>query len=255
MAARLFPLLLCALVAAATASGAAPPVRVSAVVARGFVQPTDVTFAPGEQRRLYVVEQRGLVRIVVGNRVLQHPFLDLRRLVKTSLLQGLFSVAFHPGYSRDQRFYVDYVGRDGRLKVVEYRARRGRVVAGSARTLFDFALGTDHYGGAMTFGRDGRLYVGFGDGNVEADAQNVESPRGKILRFDVDDPASAPELVALGLRNPWRFAFDARGGLFVGDVGADTWEELDYLPAAHDRDAVANFRLEPVRGRTPETRA
>jgi glucose/arabinose dehydrogenase len=194
------------------------------VVASHFTHPSDVTFAPGQTQRLYVVEQRGLIRVVVRGRILPRPFLDIRRLVKTSLLQGLFSIVFHPRYRSDRRFYVDYVGRDGRLKLVEYRGGR------AARTLLDLELGTDHYGGALAFGRDGFLYVGIGDGNVAPDAQSPDSLRGKIVRLDVDATDPQPELVASGFRNPWRFAFDPQGGLFVGDVGANTWEELDYVP-------------------------
>ena len=196
------------------------------VVASRFVHPSDVAAAPGEPNRLYVVEQRGLVRIVVRGRVLPRPFLDLRPLVRTSLLEGLFSLAFSPAYARDHRFYVDYVGKDRRLKLVEYRDGR------PSRTLLDLALGVDHFGGSLEFGRDGLLYVGIGDGSAAADAQSPDSLRGKIVRLDLDVTAPTPELVALGFRNPWRFAFDPRGGLFVGDVGADAWEELDYVPPA-----------------------
>ena len=247
MRARLVTVFLGALVVAGGAAGAGAPLRVSRLVVAGLVQPSDVTAAPGEKRRLYVVEQRGLIRIVVGERVLPHPFLDLRRQVKTSLLQGLFSLVFHPRYARDQRFYVDYVARDGHLQIVEFRARGGRTLPASARTVYDVALGSDHYGGAMAFGPDGALYIGIGDGNVAADAQNPDSPRGKIMRFDVDDPDATPQVVALGFRNPWRFAFDTRGGLFIGDVGANVWEELDYL--ATRGDVAPNFGWNLYEGR------
>jgi glucose/arabinose dehydrogenase len=244
---RFLTSLVAALALATTAAGAVPPARVAKVVASGFKHPSQVTSAPGEKQRLYVVEQRGLIRMVVGRRVLPRPFLDLRRLVRTSLLQGLFSVAFHPRYTHDPRFYVDYVGKDGHLKLVEYRARSGRALPASARMLLDLDLGRDHYGGALAFGPDGRLYVGIGDGETPTDAQNVNSLRGKIVRFDVDASAPAPELVAIGLRNPWRFGFDGRGGLFVGDVGADRWEELDYLPAP--RSGIANLGWNIYEGR------
>jgi glucose/arabinose dehydrogenase len=150
-------------------------------------------------------------------------------------------MAFHPRYTTDRRYYVDYVGKDGRLKLVEYRAGR------AARTLLDVALGKDHYGGALAFGRDGLLYVGIGDGNVPADAQNPDSLRGKIIRLDVDAVDPQPELVATGFRNPWRFAFDTHGGLFVGDVGENTWEELDYVPA--ERAEPPNFGWPLFEGR------
>ena len=91
---RLLTAVVAALALATTAAGAVPPVHVATLVASGFTHPSEVTSAPGGQQRLYVVEQRGLIRMVAGRRVLPRPFLDLRRLVKTSLLQGLFSVAF-----------------------------------------------------------------------------------------------------------------------------------------------------------------
>jgi glucose/arabinose dehydrogenase len=218
------------LVASSTASGVVR--RVPPIVASGLRTPADVAVAPGEARRLYVVEQRGTIRIAVNGRTLRRPFLDLRTLVKTSLLEGLFSVTFHPHYRDDPRFYVDYVGNDGNVKVVEYRSRGGRALPSSARKLLDLDIGSDHYGGDLVFGPDGKLYIGVGDGGVAADAQNVDSPRGKILRLDVEQPQAAPEVVALGLRNPWRFSFDRQtGAMLIGDVGADTWEEIDLLPA------------------------
>jgi glucose/arabinose dehydrogenase len=229
---RALALLGCALGLVASAAASGTVRRVPPVVATGLRVPDDVAVAPGEPRRLYVVEQRGTIRIAVGGHTLPHPFLDLRRLVKTSLLQGLFSIAFHPHYARDRRFYVDYVGNDGRVKVVEYRSRAGRALPGSARILLDLDVGRDHYGGELVFGPDGKLYVGVGDGDVAGDAQNPASPRGKILRLDVDEPDSTPELVALGLRNPWRFSFDRKtGAMLIGDVGADAWEEIDFLSA------------------------
>jgi glucose/arabinose dehydrogenase len=214
--------------------------------------PADVAVAPGESRRLYVAEQRGTIRIAVGGRTLPSPFLDIRRLVKNSLLKGLFSVAFHPRYASDTRFYVDYVGNDGRVKVVEYRSRGGHAPPASARTVLDLDIGSDHYGGDLAFGRDGLLYVGVGDGSIGADSQRPASPRGKILRIDVDRSDATPEVVATGLRNPWRLSFDRRtGDLYIGDVGADAWEEVDYLP--HDAETIPNYgwNLFEARQRTP----
>jgi glucose/arabinose dehydrogenase len=210
--------------------------------------PSDVTVAPGEAGRLYVVEQRGTIRIATNGRVLRRSFLDIRALVKTSLLDGLFSVAFHPHYRNDPRFYVDYVGKDGKVKVVEYRSRGGRAVPGSARNLLDLDIGHDHFGGDLVFGPDGKLYIGVGDGEVPADAQNPASPRGKILRLDVDQPQATPEVVALGLRNPWRFSFDRQtGAMLIGDVGADAWEEIDLLRAGSQE--VPNYGWNLYEGR------
>ena len=235
-----------ALVSSPTASGLVR--RVPPVVASGLRVPADVVVAPGEPHRIYVVEQRGTIRIAVNGRILQRPWLDLRPLVKTSLLQGLFSLAFHPHYARDRRFYVDYVGNDGRVKVVEYRSRGGRALPRSGRVLLDLDIGHDHYGGDLVFGPDGKLYIGVGDGDVAADAQNPTSPRGKILRLDVDQPGATPEVVAFGLRNPWRFSFDRQtGAMLIGDVGQDTWEEIDLLPV-HSAD-VPNYGWNLYEGR------
>jgi glucose/arabinose dehydrogenase len=245
---RVLALLGCALGLVGSAAAGGPVRRVPPIVASGLRVPTDVAVAPGEPRRIYIVEQRGTIRIAVGGHTLPRPFLDLRPLVKTSLLQGLFSIAFHPHYARDRRFYVDYVGNDGRVKVVEYRSRGGRALPGSARQLLDLDVGHDHYGGDLVFGPDGKLYIGVGDGDVAADAQDPASPRGKILRLDVDQAQPAPEVVALGLRNPWRFSFDRQNGaMLIGDVGADTWEEIDFL-SAHS-EGVPNYGWNLYEGR------
>jgi glucose/arabinose dehydrogenase len=235
-----------ALVASPAANGVAR--RIPPVVASGLKVPADIAAAPGEARRIYVAEQRGTIRIAVGGRTLARPFLDIRPLVKTSLLDGLFGLTFHPRYSQDHRFYVDYVGNDGNVKVVEYRSSGGRALPRSARVLLNLEIGHDHFGGDLAFGPDGKLYVAVGDGEVAADAQNPASPRGKILRLDVDQAKPTTDVVALGLRNPWRFSFDRQtGAMLIGDVGANRWEEIDIL-RAHAQTA-ANFGWDLYEGR------
>jgi glucose/arabinose dehydrogenase len=203
-------------------------------VVRGLREPVYVTAPRSEPRRLYVVEQRGLVRVVAGGRLLPRPFLDVRRLVLHKELAGLLSLAFPPDYRRSRRLYVDYVGRDNDVHVVEYRAAGGRAAPSTARELLHVDVPTtspdNHYGGQLAFGPDGFLYVGIGDGTKKAAAQDPESLLGKLVRIDVRRQPVEPEIIAYGLRNPWRFSFDrATGDLFVGDVGADTWEEVDYV--------------------------
>jgi glucose/arabinose dehydrogenase len=218
------------------AESSAAPVRTQLEpVVRGLREPVYVTAPRSEPRRLYVVEQRGLVRVVAGGRLLPRPFLDVRRLVLHKELAGLLSLAFAPDYRRSRRLYVDYVGRDRDVHVVEYRAGGGRALPSTARELLHVVIPSksldNHYGGQLAFGPDGFLYVGIGDGTAKAAAQDPESLLGKLVRIDPRRDPVQPEIVAYGLRNPWRFSFDrATGDLSVGDVGADTWEEVDYLP-------------------------
>ena len=222
---------LAAVVAVSSGSAARPQV---VPVVRGLHSPVYATAPSSEPRRLYVVEQRGLVRVVAGGRLLPRPFLDVRRLVLHKELAGLLSLAFAPDYRRTRRLYVDYVGRDHDVHVVEYRSDGQRALPGSGRELLHVVIPSksldNHYGGQLAFGLDGFLYVGIGDGNTKAAAQDPTSLLGKLVRIDVRRPDAQPEIVAYGLRNPWRFSFDrATGDLLIGDVGADTWEEVDAL--------------------------
>lgn len=218
------------------ARGAAAPPRIGLAPLPGVLRaPVYATAPTAEPHRIYVVEQSGLVRIFDHDRLLPAPFLDLRRVVLAKGLAGLLSLAFPRDYERSRRLYVDYVGRDHAIHVVEYRSRGLHVLASSARELLTIPVSTtgddDHFGGQLAFGRDGLLYVGVGDGRVPEAAQDPTSLLGKLLRLDVRKPDAQPQILAYGLRNPWRFSFDsATGDLYIGDVGADTWEEVDYLP-------------------------
>jgi glucose/arabinose dehydrogenase len=202
-----------------------------AVVAVGLRQPVHVAAAPGEAGRLYVVERAGRVRVIEEGRLLPGAFLDIRSRVRSGGLLGLLSIAFPPRYATNRRMYAMYTGRGGDVFVVELRVQGGR--AQLARTLLRVRTSSNpyaHVGGQLAFGPGGGLLVGVGDGLTPAAAQDLASPLGKILRVDVDHPAKAPKVVALGFRNPWRFSFDRRtGDLYVGDVGASAWEEIDVI--------------------------
>jgi glucose/arabinose dehydrogenase len=225
---RLRPQCLILAAAVAVSSGSAARPKLVPVV-RGLHSPVYVTAPSSEPRRLYVVEQRGLVRVVAGGRLLPRPFLDLRRLVLHKELAGLLSLAFAPDYRRSRRLYVAYVGRDHDVHLVEYRAG-GRRIRELLHVVIPSRSPDNHYGGQLAFGPDGFLYAGFGDGNAKAAAQDPASLLGKLVRIDVRRPGAQPEIVAYGLRNPWRFSFDrVTGDLLIGDVGADTWEEVDVL--------------------------
>ncbi len=231
-------LLALAVAAAAPAGAAGAPSASPPVVLRGLASPTDVTAPAGQPGRLYVVEQRGTIRVVQNGRLRAEPFLDIRDLVASGGEQGLLSVAFHPRYAQNRRFYVDYTDKSGDTRVVEYRSDGVRAIPSTARQLlFEHQPFSNHNGGQLAFGPDGRLYIGLGDGGSGGDPNNngqtMTTKLAKIWRIDVDDPRARPVLVAYGLRNPWRFSFDrATGDLYIGDVGQNEWEEVDYVPRA-----------------------
>jgi glucose/arabinose dehydrogenase len=240
---RLVPVVaaILSVVALATVSGSALGAESTfrkVVFARGFVEPVQVTAPRNEPRRLYVVEQRGTIRAVAGGKVQPGFFLDIRQLTAASGEQGLLGLAFDPKYGTNRFVYVDYTDTNGDTRVVRYRTNGTRAIPSSARQLlFIDQPYSNHNGGDLVFGPDGGLYVGTGDGGSGGDpenrAQNMQSLLGKMLRLDVRRPGSAPEIVGLGLRNPWRYSFDRlTGDLYIGDVGQNEVEEVSYTPRA-----------------------
>src|SRR3954467_12938661 len=208
----------------------------------------------GDRSRLYAVEQSGRIRYLVNGRV-RGTFIDLSDRIVSGGEQGLLSVAFHPGYRRNHRFYVDYTDKQGNTRVVEFRSRNGRGLKSTARQLlFVRQPFPNHNGGQLQFDRNGLLYVGMGDGGSAGDpgnrAQNPAQRLGKLLRINPLRRGARWQMVGLGLRNPWRFSFDrATGDLYIGDVGQGAWEEIDYRPrAAIGR--LANYGWRAFEGRT-----
>ncbi len=206
------------------------------VVARGLVEPVQVTAPRSERFRLYVVEQRGTIRIIDRGKLRSGFFLDARSRIEAGGEQGLLGLAFDPQYGTNRFIYINYTDRNGDTRVVRYKTNGTRARPASARVLLAIDQPySNHNGGGLAFGPDGYLYVGTGDGGAGGDpedrAQSMQSLLGKMLRLDVRRPGSAPEIVALGLRNPWRYSFDrATGDLYIGDVGQGEVEELDYTP-------------------------
>ncbi len=216
-------------------------------VATDLDRPLHLTAPPGDPR-LFVVEKSGRIKILKGGASAPVVFLDLHDSVSTGSEQGLLSMAFHPQYASNGFFYVDYTDRDGDTRVVRYRVSAtdpDRADPGSAKLiLFVEQPFANHNGGLLLFGRDGKLYIGLGDGGSAGDpqgnAQNLGTLLGKILRIDVDggDPYAIPpdnpfagragargEIWAYGLRNPWRFSFDdPTNQLYIADVGQNAWE-------------------------------
>jgi glucose/arabinose dehydrogenase len=226
------------------------------VVARGFDSPTHVTAPSSEPSRLYVVEQAGVIKVVDRGRVRAQPFLDIRDLVSSGGERGLLSVAFHPRYATNHLFYVDYTDTDGNTRVVEYRSDGARAIPSSARQLFfEQQPFSNHNGGQLAFGPDGLLYIGLGDGGSGGDPNNngqtFTTKLAKIWKLDVNKPGAEPILVEYGLRNPWRFSFDrATGDLYIGDVGQNAWEEIDYVARAQ-LGRPSNFGWAVYEGRRP----
>jgi glucose/arabinose dehydrogenase len=227
-----------------------------------FDQPVYVTGAPGYPRLLFVVEQAGRIKVVRRGRKLRRSFLNITGLVQTSYEEGLLSVAFPANYKKSRRFYVYYNDNSGNIRVDEFKRRSPlRAARGSRRGVLRVRhpVNSNHNGGQLQFlGR--LLYVGTGDGGAGGDPpDNAKSKRtllGKILRInprnprgkrDYVVPRSNPfvgrrgrnEIFSYGLRNPWRFSFDRitarRPRIVIGDVGQDSFEEIDYerLSKAH----------------------
>ncbi len=222
-----------------------------AEVATGLAEPVYLT-APDGDARLFIVERQGRVRVAKHDTLLATPFLDIRSKVNFNGERGLLSMTFDPGYRTNGFFYVYYVNVPGDVVVEKFVGTPGDDVAGqSAGILLSIPHGGDsHHGGTITFGPDGMFYVAPGDGGCCNDpfnrGQDTNTLLGKLLRIDVrtfpytipaDNPFigrvdARPEIWAYGLRNPWRFSFDATAGmLYIGDVGQDTREEVDAVSA------------------------
>ena len=178
--------------------------------------------SPPNDPRLFVIEKLGRIRIIENGVLREDAFLDVRDIVELGPEQGLLGLAFHPGYASNGRFFVYFTTSDLYSHVVEYRVSANPDVAApdAARTLLSIERPTSrHNGGWMAFGPDGLLYVASGDGG------GTNDPMGTIFHLSVDG-VGEPEVVAWGLRNPWRASFDGNQ-TFFGDVGQDTWEEIN----------------------------
>jgi glucose/arabinose dehydrogenase len=213
-------------------------------------QPVAMAVRPGE-RTLYVVEQVGRVRAIRGGQLDPAPVVDISGQVTAGGEQGLLGLAFSP----DGRYlYLHYTDREGDHQIAELAMAGRRADPGSQRSVLriEDPFG-NHNGGQLTFGPDDHLYIAFGDGGGGGDplgsGQSLGTLLGKILRIDPrpaggraygvpsDNPfvgrdGARPEIWDYGLRNPWRFSFDAAtGDLWIGDVGQNAYEEVDVEPA------------------------
>ncbi|MDH3425725.1 MAG: PQQ-dependent sugar dehydrogenase [Acidimicrobiia bacterium] len=214
-----------------------------------FDRPVLVT-APAGDGRIFVVEQTGKIKVKSGASV--STFLDLSALSLCCGERGVLGLAFHPDYSSNGRFFVHYSDNSGDTVIAEYKVSGDPDVAdpASARVVLTANQpASNHNGGMITFGPDGYLYIALGDGGGGGDpsgnGQNPNTLLGSLLRIDADGAlpyaipptnpfvsgGGAPEVFAIGLRNPWRFSFDGQN-IYIGDVGQDRWEEIDVISTA-----------------------
>lgn len=240
------------------ANGSVPALGLD-TVASNLTEPVDLTQAPGDTDRLFVVEQPGTIKLVQGDEV--EPFLDITSQVsRTDNERGMFSLAFHPDYRDNGLFYVHYSASEGThglangtTVVSEFSVSDDPDVANadSERVLLTVEQPDwNHNGGTIAFSpEDGFFYLGLGDGGGGGDprgnGQNPNTLLGSIVRLDVDGREAGeysvppgnmagglPELWDKGLRNPWRFSFDrCNGDLYIGDVGQNEYEEINVEPA------------------------
>ncbi len=232
-------------------------------VASGLEAPVFVTAPRLDPNRLFVIEQAGRVRVIKNGVLLPTPFLSVESLANggPGSEQGLLGLAFHPDYETNGRFFVSYTanggGAAGHSVIAEYAVSGNPDIASnSGNVIFtgaDDPYG-NHNGGMITFGPDGMLYLGMGDGGAGDDpleaGQDDGDFFGKMYRIDVDNPPADPldAIWAKVLRNPWRFSFDrGTGDLYIGDVGQNQFEEIDVVAAPVP--AGLNYGWDLVEGR------
>ncbi len=232
------------------------------LIVSGLDNPLFVTHAGDGSGRLFALEQTGYILVIEDGDYLFDPFLDVSGLLSNDVFQGgytergLLGLAFHPDYVNNGVMFVQHTDVNGDSVIARYTvdpANPNRVDDASRVEILTIPqLFYDHNGGHLDFGPDGYLYIAVGDGGSFGDnpgvtAQDLALLLGKILRIDVnhdtyalpadnpfvDDPDARPEIWAYGLRNPWRFSFDAlTGDLYIGDVGQMDYEEINFQPAA-----------------------
>jgi glucose/arabinose dehydrogenase len=247
-------LLLSLLVLALVVPGPASALRLVRV-AGGFDSPVHATVS-SRGNSLYVVEQEGQIwRLGAGRRSL---FLDIRGLVAYGGERGLFSVAFARNYAQSRYLYVNYTDNGGDVRVARFRANQSfsRARRGTRRMILDVEHSThsNHNGGQLAFGPNGRLYASVGDGGGSCDpggnAQDLSSRKGKLLSIATGRLRTGWRIDGYGLRNLWRFSFDrSTGRLYAADVGQNSWEEVNTLRASRLGGTPENYLWDRYEGR------
>jgi glucose/arabinose dehydrogenase len=254
-----------------TTAGGGESGRIKLTPVASVDDPTAFTTRSGDPA-LYVTEQVGRVRAIRNGALDPRPVLDITDHVGSGGERGLLGIAFSPEGSR---LYLYYTNTEGDIRVDEYAISGNSVDAGTRRQVLavDHPPAPNHNGGQLSFGPDGQLYMGLGDGGAAGDTgvghaeggngQSLDTMLGKILRIDPtpsagrqytiprDNPfangGGLPEIWAYGLRNPWRFSWDQRtGDMWIADVGQNQWEEIDFARAG--RGAGANYGWNRLEG-------
>jgi glucose/arabinose dehydrogenase len=225
-------------------------------IAGNLVSPVDIVNAGDGSLRLFIALQGGKIVVYSGGKILGTPFLNISDLIFCCGERGLLSIAFHPSYKTNGLFFVYYTNTSGNLVLARFKVsatNRNVAIKSSKKILLTISHPTyaNHNGGRIAFGKDGFLYLSVGDGGGGGDqsnnAQNLGKLLGKILRINVNAgslysiPPGNPfsnvtgakkEIWAFGYRNPWRWSFDrANGNMYIGDVGQNLYEEIDFQPA------------------------
>ncbi len=220
----------------------------------GLDRPLGVVWPPGDPQRALVIEKAGIIRAVEDGALRGEPVLDISTRVRSAGgEQGLLGLAVHPGWPNRPELLVNYTNLAGDTVVARFSVEAAPLRADptSEEILLVAAQPfSNHNGGHLAFGPDGMLWTATGDGgsggDPEGNGQDLGTLLGKLLRIDVNGtggysvpadnpfagtPEVLPEIWAFGLRNPWRFSFDrATGDLWIGDVGQNAWEEIDFEP-------------------------
>lgn len=233
-------------------SFAQPNITLNPVINSGLSAPMQFVNAGDGSKRVFIVQKGGSVRVYDSTFQFLSTFVTVPN-ISSSGEQGLLSLAFHPDYKNNGFFFAYYTNSAGNLEISRYRvsASDANLADANSRvivTTIPHPTYSNHNGGELHFGKDGFLYLSTGDGGGGGDpfanAQNSTTLLGKILRFNVNTALTPPyytipmgnpfgnEVFALGLRNPYRWSFDRlTGDMWIGDVGQDAWEEINFRSA------------------------
>lgn len=245
------------------AAAAAPQISLTAVITSGLSAPMQFVHAGDGSKRIFIVQKAGTIRVYDSTFNFLSVFGTVSN-VSTNGERGLLSMAFHPNYSTNGFVYVYYTNTAGNLELARYHVNSGTPNTFDAASkvivlTIPHPNNSNHNGGELHFGSDGYLYLSTGDGggagDVPNNAQNTSVLLGKILRLAVNTSTSAPyysvpagnpfsnEVYAYGLRNPYRWSFDkATQDMWIGDVGQDSWEEINFRAAAGTSGANYGWR-------------